>query len=195
MEKLKAELRAFVQGLYEGEKKVLVFGEGAPGARVMMIGEAPGEQETLQGRPFVGKAGKNLDAFLAEAGMAREALYVTNTVKFRPTKFSPSGRTVNRPPSQEEIRLFLPWLLREIELVNPECLITLGNVPLKALTDRRTSIGDVHGSFMEACGRKLYPMYHPASIIYNPALRAVYAEDVRRFGAWLRGEKESGDPI
>ena len=186
MEKLRAELTAFVNGLYEGEKKVLVFGEGRVGAPVMMIGEAPGEQESLQGRPFVGKAGKNLDAFLEAAGMDRSELFVSNTVKFRPTRLSAAGRVVNRPPTQEEVRLFLPWLLREIELVDPRCVITLGNVPLKALTDRRNVIGDMHGQFFDLGARKLYPLYHPASIIYNPALKAVYQADVERFAAWYR---------
>ena len=186
MERFRAELTAFIQGLYEGERKVLVFGEGAPDARVMMIGEAPGEQETLLGRPFVGKAGRNLDEFLALAGMDRGALYVTNTVKFRPTKRSAAGRVVNRPPTQEEVRLFLPWLEREIGLIRPNCIITLGNVPLRALAGRKVVIGDVHGRFIEAEGRTLYPMYHPASVIYNPSLKPVYREDVERFGAWLR---------
>ena len=185
MERFRAELRRFVDELYEGDKKVLVYGEGAPRARVMLIGEAPGEQETLLGRPFVGKAGKNLDAFLEAAGMDRSELYVTNTVKFRPTRVSPAGRTVNRPPTQEEIRLFLPWLKREIELVDPECLVTLGNVPLKALMGSRTVIGEVHGQFLALEGRKLYPLYHPASVIYNPSLKAVYQADVQRFGQWM----------
>lgn len=189
LEKYRAELSDFVRNIYEGEKKVLVFGEGRVGAPVMMIGEAPGEQESLQGRPFVGKAGKNLDAFLEEAGMDRAQLYVTNTVKFRPARISPAGRTVNRPPTQEEIRLFLPWLLREIELVNPRCVITLGNVPLKALTDRKQTIGDVHGEAVEWQGRWLFPMYHPASVIYNPALKDVYRRDIARFAAWFSGIK------
>ena len=186
MERFRAELSAFIDGIYEGEKKVLVFGEGRVGAPVMMIGEAPGEQETLQGRPFVGKAGRNLDEFLEGAGMDRAQLYVSNTVKFRPTKRSAAGRTVNRPPTQEEIRLFLPWLMREIELVDPRCVITLGNVPLKALTDRRQVIGDVHGRLIDWNGRKLFPMYHPASVIYNPALEDVYRRDIAEFAAWYR---------
>lgn len=188
MERFRAELRAFVDGIYEGDKKVLVFGEGAKRAEVMLIGEAPGEQETLLGRPFVGKAGKNLDAFLELAGIDRGALYVTNTVKFRPTKISSAGRTVNRPPTQEEIKLFLPWLKREIALISPRCVVTLGNVPLKALTDRKANIGDLHGRFIEADGYTLYPMYHPASLIYNPALREAYEADVVRLGEWIRGK-------
>ena len=103
MERFQREATAFFRNLYEEERKVLVFGEGRVGASVMMIGEAPGEQESLQGRPFVGKAGKNLDAFLAQAGMDRASLYVTNVVKFRPTRRSEAGRTVNRPPTQEAV--------------------------------------------------------------------------------------------
>jgi len=191
MEKLNGELAAFIDGLYEGEKKVLVFGDGAARAPVMLVGEAPGEQESLQGRPFVGKAGKNLDEFLAGAGMDREALYVTNTVKFRPTKRSAAGRTVNRPPTQEEVKLFLPWLLREIEKVDPACVVTLGNVPLKALTDRRQVIGAVHGQFMELGSRLLFPMYHPASVIYNPSLKAVYRQDLALFAQWYEKYRKS----
>ena len=186
MEKLRSDLSRFIVEIYEGERKVLVHGEGSIGARVMLVGEAPGEQETLQGRPFVGKAGKNLDEFLELAGIDRSQLYVSNTVKFRPTRISDAGRTVNRPPTQEEIRLFLPWLKQEIAIVKPECVVTLGNVPLKALYDRKCVIGDVHGTFLEADGVRLYPMYHPASMIYNRSLREVYREDVRRLARWLQ---------
>ena len=193
MERFRAELTAFINGLYEGEKKVLVFGEGRVGAPVMLIGEAPGEQESLQGRPFVGKAGKNLDAFLEGVGMDRGALYVTNAVKFRPTKLSAAGRMVNRPPTQEEISLFLPWLTREIGLVDPRCVVTLGNVPLRALMGRGHAIGEVHGAFMDLGGRKLCPMYHPASNIYNPALKAIYQQDIARFAAWYRALGESSE--
>lgn len=186
MERFRADLKAFVDGLYEGEKKVLVYGEGDARARVMMIGEAPGEQETLRGRPFVGKAGKNLDEFLELAGMDRRELYVTNTVKFRPTKLSGAGRVVNRPPTQEEIRLFLPWLLKEIDMVDPACVITLGNVPLKALMGRKATVGELHGAFVDREGRAIYPMYHPASLIYNPGLKDVYRDDILRFSDWWR---------
>ena len=188
LDRMREELNRLIAELYEGEKKILVHGEGEIGARVMLVGEAPGEQETLQGRPFVGKAGKNLDEFLELAGLERSQLYVTNAVKFRPTKRSAAGRTVNRPPTREEVSLFLPWLRREIELVAPEVIVTLGNVPLRALTGPKAVIGDVHGAFQNADGLRLYPMYHPASLIYNPALRPVYAEDIRRLSAHLCAE-------
>ena len=185
LDRMREELNRLIAELYEGEKKILVHGEGEIGARVMLVGEAPGEQETLQGRPFVGKAGKNLNEFLELAGLERGELYVTNAVKFRPTKRSAAGRTVNRPPTREEVSLFLPWLRREIELVAPEVIVTLGNVPLRALTGPKAVIGDVHGALQEADGLRLYPMYHPASLIYNPGLREVYAEDIRRLSAYL----------
>ena len=88
----------------------VVFGVGSPTAEVLLVGEAPGEHEALEGRPFVGRAGKNLDAFLEGAHIQREELYVTNAVKFRPTRTSAAGRTVNRPPTQEEVE---QRLLRE----------------------------------------------------------------------------------
>ena len=185
LDRMREELNRLIADLYEGEKKILVHGEGEIGARVMLVGEAPGEQETLQGRPFVGKAGRNLDEFLELAGLERSALYVTNAVKFRPTKRSAAGRTVNRPPTREEVSLFLPWLRREIELVAPELIVTLGNVPLRALMGPRVVIGEVHGALQDAEGLRLYPMCHPASLIYNPALREVYAADVRRLAALL----------
>ncbi len=185
MDRFRRELENFIREVYEGERKVLVFGEGPLHARVMLVGEAPGEREALEGRPFVGRAGKNLDAFLEGARIKREELYVTNAVKFRPVRLSAAGRTVNRPPTQEEIRLFSPWLAREIALVGPRCVVTLGNVPLRAVAAQRLAIGDVHGRVLEAQGRPLFPLYHPASVLYNPALREIYAADVAALARWL----------
>lgn len=188
METLRRDMADFFQKLYVGEQKILVFGEGDVPSRVVLIGEAPGPQETLEGRPFVGKAGKILDEFLALSGIDRADVYITNTVKFRPVKRSAAGNTVNRAPSQEEIRLCLPFLKRELAMVKPEVIVTLGNVPLKALMGRQSVIGDLHGRRLEWEGKALYPLYHPASIIYNRALRPVYEEDVRRLGAALRAQ-------
>jgi len=190
MDKLRSELEKLVAEVYEGERKILVHGEGATASRVMLIGEAPGEQETLQRRPFVGKAGKNLNEFLELAGLERSDLYVSNTVKFRPTKISAAGRVVNRPPTKEEIKLFLPFLKREMELVQPEVVVTLGNVPLRALLGNRVVIGDVHGRFQAWENMRIYPMYHPASLIYNPGLRDTYADDIRRLARHLAGNHD-----
>ena len=106
MQDFQQKLTRFFSSLWPAEEKVLVFGEGRhQQPAIMLIGEAPGEQETLQGRPFVGKAGKNLDGFLDTVGLQREELYITNVVKIRPTKVSEKGRVSNRPPNREELAL------------------------------------------------------------------------------------------
>ncbi len=186
MEKFKTEMADHFLSLYEGNMRSIVYGDGKTNAKLVMVGEAPGEQETIQGKPFVGKAGKNLAEFLNLSGLERKDLYITNTVKIRPTRISPAGRIVNRPPTKEEIALFLPWLKKEIALVKPKCVCTLGNVPLKALAGNEYTIGDVHGQFIEKDGMLIYPMYHPASMIYNPSIKSIYAEDVVRLGEWMR---------
>ena len=180
-EDLHQALRAFIAGVMPGRENALVFGEGPQRPRLMLIGEAPGEQETLQGRPFVGKAGQNLDHFLALAGLCREEIYISNAVKLRPTKTGKTGRLSNRPPTKDEIALFRPWLLREIAEVAPQMIATLGNVPLRAVTGRSLTIGEVHGQVIDAgeTGLPLFALYHPASLIYNRALSEVYEQDVR----------------
>lgn len=184
MKKFKQEITRFFKDLYEGEQKVLVFGEGADHAALMLIGEAPGAEEVLQGHPFVGKAGRNLDEFLGLSGFVREQLYITNVVKFRPCKVSEAGRTVNRTPTREEVELFLPWLLREIEIVKPRVIVTLGNTALRAIMGKGATIGAMHGRFQKLGDRLVYPMYHPASVIYNRALRDTYLADVDRLRSW-----------
>jgi len=167
--------------------KVLVFGEGKTDGGIMLIGEAPGGEEEKLGRPFVGKAGKNLDEFINLAGLKREDLYISNVVKFRPTSVSEkTGKAVNRTPDRQEIEDFVPLLKEEIKEYKPNIIITLGNVPLKAVTGNyRLSIGDCHGKLMEVDGIKLYPLYHPASVIYNRSLKNVYAADVKEIKKYL----------
>ncbi len=175
------ECEAFFAPLFPGEDKQLVFGEGRADSPVLMlVGEAPGEQEVLKRKPFVGKAGKNLDAFLEIARLPREEIFVTNTVKIRPTKRGASGRVSNRAPNAEELALFIPWLEREIALVAPKAIVTLGNVPLRALMGAKATIGDMHGRWHRTpSGRALFALYHPASIIYRRELAPVYESDVR----------------
>jgi len=181
VDKYKQELRGFIAGVMPGTEHALVFGEGPKRPRLMLIGEAPGEQETLQGRPFVGKAGKNLDRFLELAELRREEIYISNAVKYRPTKTGKTGRISNRPPTKDEIALFRPWLIREIEEIAPQLIATLGNVPLHAVTGGRQTIGEVHGRLIPAgeTGLALFALYHPASLIYNRSLESVYEADVR----------------
>ncbi len=182
------EMSAFFQPLWPGEDKPLVLGEGKEDVPVLMlVGEAPGETEVLKRRPFVGKAGKNLDEFLTLARLNREDIFVTNTVKIRPTEKGPTGRTRNRAPNKEELSLFVPWLLKEIQAVRPRALVTLGNVPLKALTDGKTTVGGCHGQWLESrAGVPLFALYHPASIIYRRALAPVYEQDVLTLAETLK---------
>ena len=188
MQSFNQKMSRFFQTLWPAENKPLVFGEGKTDRpSVMLIGEAPGEQETLQGRPFVGKAGKNLDGFLSVLEMNREDIYISNVVKIRPTKVSDKGRTSNRPPNKEELALFTPYLMEEILRVQPGMIVTLGNVALKALCGPKAVIGDMHGQVTEVTVQhekqeaafRLFPLYHPASIIYNRSLQDVYARDLQ----------------
>lgn len=186
MQRFRRECTAFFDKLSPEGRCPLVFGDGQQEKPVLMlIGEAPGEQETLQGKPFVGKAGKNLTAFLEVVGIDRRELYVSNVVKVRPTKRSPSGGIVNRPPNREEKLLFTPWLMREIAIVHPDALVTLGNVALQAFMEE--TVGNVHGRWHravvsppegEAFTLPLFPLYHPASVIYNRSLADVYQADL-----------------
>ena len=186
LEKLTEEIRAMVTEVYPDREWVLVFGEGPAQARLMLVGEAPGEQEAMLGRPFVGKAGKLLDAFIAGTGLTRGEMYVTNTVKFRPSRISKAGRVVNRTPTQEEIAAFLPFLKKEIAQVNPACVVTLGNVPLRALLGEKETIGQAHGQMRRQEDRLYFPMYHPASMIYNPGLKAIFAQDMEKLGQLIK---------
>ena len=194
MKHLQARMTRFFSTLWPAEQKTLVFGEGcADHPPVMLIGEAPGEQETLQGRPFVGKAGKNLDGFLEAVALRREEIYISNVVKVRPTKVSPKGSVSNRPPNREELLLFTPYLLEEILLVQPGVIVTLGNVALRALMGSGAVIGAMHGQATgttithekQSLDVPVFPLYHPASIIYDRSLTEVYQSDLRALRAWL----------
>lgn len=178
MDKFNENMRAESEKIFPDRK--IVFGDGRKNAEIMLIGEAPGGEEEKQGKPFVGKAGKNLSEFLERIGLKRENIYISNVVKLRPTKPSPkTGRLVNRPPNREELNFFVPYLHREIKLVNPKIIVTLGNFSLaNVLMDKSLVIGNCHGKITEKDNMKVFPLYHPASIIYNRSLKAVYDEDL-----------------
>ncbi|MDR1263582.1 MAG: uracil-DNA glycosylase [Oscillospiraceae bacterium] len=178
LERLRKECQDFFRRIYVGEDRVMVFGEGARDASWMLVGEAPGEKEALAGRPFVGKAGVQLDGFLQTLMLDRDTLYITNAVKFRPTRVSAAGRTVNRAPTQEEIELWQPWLKREIELVKPRLIVTLGNTALRAVTGEALSIGDTHGRMLDGRNPPVFALYHPAAVIYRRDLRDTYHQDL-----------------
>lgn len=191
LERIAEECSAFLLDLYRDAPVVPVMGEGDPGSPLMMVGEAPGAEETKLRRPFVGKAGKNLDEFLRAVGLRREEIYISNVVKFRPVRVHErTGSLSNRPPTKKEVQACMPYLWREIGAVRPSVVVTLGNTPLKALTeDPDVTIGAVHGTAIprerEGLSFCLFPLYHPASIIYNRELEAVYREDLGRLRRFL----------
>lgn len=164
--------------------KEIVTGDGNPRSSLLLIGEAPGKDEVAQQKPFVGMAGKNLAQFLEILGLNREEIYITNAIKYRLSKVNPdTGRVSNRPATKEEIDQNREYLIEEIGIVNPKYIVTLGNVPLRSvLGDHKASIGQIHGKLnkvvVENKQYELYPLYHPASIIYNVALKEVYLRDI-----------------
>lgn len=167
---------------YENEE--IVLGEGCITSPLVIIGEAPGKEEVKLRKPFVGAAGKNLNEFISVLGMERESLYITNAIKYRLGKLNiKTQRIINRPATHKDIKDNQQWLHKEIVLLRPQIIVTLGNVPLKAITNNfNATIGDMHGKLhtcnVEGVEFKLFPLYHPASIIYNRALIEVYKQDV-----------------
>jgi len=161
--------------LAQGRTQV-VFGAGNPRADLMFVGEAPGFHEDKQGLPFVGQAGKLLEQLLAQIGLARGDVYVCNVLKCRPPG--------NRDPQPDEIEACEGHLFRQIELIEPKVVATLGNFATKLLSGRPLGITRVHGQEQETTvgGRKvlLYPLYHPAAALYTPAMLKVLESDFAR---------------
>lgn len=203
LHRMQRECVLFFDSLWVGDQKPLIFGDGCAEEPVLMlIGEAPGEQEAMQGKPFVGKAGKNLDEFLQVLQLSRNEIFISNVVKIRPTKRGSSGRTSNRTPTREEIELFLPWLMREIAIVRPKALVTLGNVALHAFLPKGENIGKHHGKWHQAVVNPpkaaaitlpLFALYHPASIIYRAELKERYQQDLNNLRDSLTLAHEQGE--
>jgi uracil-DNA glycosylase len=173
--------------LAKGRTQV-VFGSGNPNAELMFVGEAPGFHEDQQGLPFVGQAGKLLDKLLAGIGMTRADVQVVNVLKCRPPG--------NRDPLPEEIDACEPHLFRQIELIEPTMVATLGNFATKLLSGKPAGITRVHGYEQEVTlgTRKvlLYPLYHPAAALYTPSMLKVLEEDFARIPGLL--EQSVGEP-
>ena len=171
---MQAALTAFDHCELKRGAKSLVFAEGSPKARVMVIGEAPGRDEDIAGRPFVGRAGQLLDRMFAAIGMGREspdpaqAIYITNVMPWRPPQ--------NREPTPEEIAMMLPFLERHVELAAPDVIVLMGNTPCAALLGRK-GITRMRGNWAQALGRPVLPMFHPAYLLRTPdAKRAAWAD-------------------
>jgi len=163
-----------------------VFGTGSPVADLMFVGEAPGFHEDQQGVPFVGQAGKLLDRLLAGIGLERADVYIANVLKSRPPG--------NRDPQPLEIEACEGYLFRQISLIQPRVVATLGNFATKLLSGKPLGITRVHGHEQETTlgGRRvlLYPLYHPAAALYTPAMLKVLEEDFARLPGLLGRDEE-----
>ena len=170
----------------ECEGKEIVVGDGNVNAELLLIGEAPGKDEVRLGKPFVGMAGKNLSEFLEILGLSRDSIYITNVIKYRLSKLNEkSGRVVNRPALPQEIRQNQNYLKKELTIIKPQYIVTLGNVPLRAVTDKMDyTIGEMHGKthkiMIQDHEYNLFALYHPASVIYNRSLKDTYIEDIQK---------------
>lgn len=160
----------------------IVFGKGNPNAEIMFVGEAAGRNEDLQGLPFVGAAGKNLDKLLNEVGLTLNDIYITNILKYRPPE--------NREPLPEEVKAHTPWLMKQIREMKPKVICSLGNHATKFFLggcnpdnmQEQPGITMVHGKvrMIEIDGMKvkLIPLFHPAAIIYNQKLKVEWEKDM-----------------
>lgn len=150
----------------------VIFGEGNPNAGIMLIGEAPGKDEDIQGRPFVGLSGQLLDKILAACGFTRnEHVFISNIVKCRPPG--------NRLPSPDEASLCMPWLLTQIEIINPKIMILLGATALKYMAGSDFRITKDHGKWISISDRLAIPVYHPAALLRDSSLKRDTWEDFK----------------
>jgi DNA polymerase len=148
-------------------RHTVVFGVGNPEAKLMFVGEAPGEEEDLQGEPFVGRAGQLLTKMIAAMGLRREDVYIANIVKCRPDM--PPGSTGNRKPTRQEMETCVPYLRAQIDVIRPGAMVALGATAVEGLIGPVGSIGSLRGKFLEYRGTPLMPTYHPAYLLRNQA--------------------------
>jgi DNA polymerase len=149
-----------------------VFGSGNPGARLMLVGEAPGAEEDEQGMPFVGKAGQLLTKIIEAIDLKRSDVYIANIIKCRP----PS----NRNPDEDEIKTCIPFLKKQIEIIAPEIVCTLGNIAARSLLDTDMGITQLRGRFHERSGLKVMPTYHPSYLLRDQSKKRETWEDMKK---------------
>ncbi len=154
-------------------RKNFVFGEGNPHARVMVIGEGPGADEDLQGKPFVGRAGQLLTDILKAIKFSREEVFIANIVKCRPP--------ANRTPYDSEIQECRPYLIRQIELIKPSFILCLGSTAVQALLERKGTLGSFRKKVFDIHGAQMMVTFHPAALLRNPGWKRDTWEDVQAF--------------
>lgn len=179
---LQAALASFDHCELKKGARNTVFADGNPLARVMIVGEAPGRDEDLQGKPFVGRAGQLLNKMLAAIGLDRfaedpaKAAYITNILPWRPPQ--------NRDPEPNEMAMMMPFVTRHVELAQPDVLVLMGNISCQALLGRK-GITRLRGQWVEALGKPALPMFHPAYLLRNPAAKREAWADLLELRAWL----------
>ncbi|MEG1512111.1 MAG: uracil-DNA glycosylase [Raoultibacter sp.] len=176
------ELQAQVErcrrcALAEGRTQT-VFGIGNPNARVLIVGEAPGKNEDLQGEPFVGAAGKYLNELLGYAGLVREDIFIANVLKCRPPD--------NRNPLPAEIETCTPFLREQTRTIDPDIIVTLGNFATKFILKTDRGITGLHGKLYQAGKFKVFPIFHPAAAIYDRSKREALEADFCALGKLLQ---------
>jgi uracil-DNA glycosylase family 4 len=157
-------------GLYQG-RKTIVFGEGSHEAELVFVGEAPGQQEDIQGKPFVGRAGQLLTRIIEAMGLVRKDVYICNILKCRPPG--------NRNPKPDEISVCEPFLIKQLEILRPKVICALGTFAAKTLLKTDVPISLLRGKFHLYQGIKLMPTYHPAYLLRNPGAKKQVWEDVQ----------------
>jgi uracil-DNA glycosylase family 4 len=160
-----------------------VPGEGPADADIMLVGEGPGFNEDQQGRPFVGPAGRFLEELLAMAGLKRTDVYITNVVKHRPPN--------NRDPLPDELAACLPYLKRQIDLIEPRLIVTLGRFSLGTFFPG-TVISKAHGQVVQKDGRNIFPMYHPAAALHQERYRQLIIDDMRALARFIEVPMKHG---
>src|SRR3974390_1708490 len=153
-------------------RNTIVFGDGSPNARLVFIGEGPGADEDAQGLPFVGRAGKLLTQMIEAMGLQRKDVYICNVVKCRPPE--------NRTPEPDEVAACSPYLLRQVDAINPKVIVCLGAVAAKTLLNTTRGITSFRGEWLEWRGRKLMATYHPAHLLRNPPAKADVWKDLQK---------------
>lgn len=171
--------------LHKGRTKI-VFGDGHPQAKLLFIGEGPGRDEDLQGLPFVGRAGKLLTQMIEAMGLRRSDVYICNVVKCRPPE--------NRAPERDEVEACSPFLLRQIDLVNPQVIVCLGSIASQTILQTTRGITHFRGQWQEFRGRKLMATYHPAYLLRNPAAKSEVWKDLQKVMAELGLPVKKGKP-
>ena len=161
-----------------GSRINLVFGSGDPDASLMFVGEAPGFHEDQKGEPFVGAAGKLLDQLLKQIlGLDRNNVYIANVLKCRPPE--------NRDPQPDEISTCKPFIMRQIEIVDPLIVVTLGNFSTRLLLDRTIYISKIHGEPIKTNKRYIFPIYHPAAALYSTKTKELLIDDFKKLADLL----------